>query len=143
MLLVLTRAGASFRSGRPGSNAWLAVPQIAGMFVLTMIGWLLFRETELSAIGRALTLSPFAGSTIDRQSALYLFLLALVYSLPLWIHSIWVELHRGPDGERRPAPLLSRPWPQLVVQGVACGLGFAAILVFRSRTSLDFIYFQF
>jgi hypothetical protein len=97
----------------------------------------------LSAIGRALTLSPFAGSTIDRQSALYLFLLALVYSLPLWIHSIWVELHRGPDGERRPAPLLSRPWPQLVVQGVACGLGFATILVFRSRTSLDFIYFQF
>jgi hypothetical protein len=29
------------------------------------------------------------------------------------------------------------------VQGAACGLAFAAILIFRSRTSLDFIYFQF
>ena len=26
---------------------------------------------------------------------------------------------------------------------ILCGLLFAAILVFRSRTSLDFIYFQF
>jgi hypothetical protein len=51
VLLVLTRAGASFRSGRPGSNAWLAVPQIAGMFVLTMIGWLLFRETDCRQSG--------------------------------------------------------------------------------------------
>ena len=29
------------------------------------------------------------------------------------------------------------------MQGAACGLAFAAILVLRSRTSLDFIYFQF
>ena len=34
-------------------------------------------------------------------------------------------------------------WPRLVLQGVACGLALAAILVLRSRTSLDFIYFQF
>ena len=34
-------------------------------------------------------------------------------------------------------------WPGVVVQGTACGSAFAAILIFRSRTSLDFIYFQF
>jgi alginate O-acetyltransferase complex protein AlgI len=143
LLLVVTRAGRASRHGRSGRSGWLTVPQIAGMFVLTNIGWLLFRETELSAIVRDLTLSPWGGSAVDRQAALYLFLLALLYSLPLWVQSIWIELHRGPAGERRPSPVLQRPWPQLVVQGAACGLAFAAILVFRSRTSLDFIYFQF
>lgn len=34
-------------------------------------------------------------------------------------------------------------WPGVLVQGTACGIAFAAILVFRSRTSLDLIYFQF
>jgi len=70
-------------------------------------------------------------------------MLALVYSLPLWIQSIWVELHRAPAGDRLPSPVLHSPWPQLALQGAACGLAFAAILVLRSRTSLDFIYFQF
>ena len=37
------------------------------MFVLTNIGWLLFRETELSAIVRDLTLSPFGVSELDRR----------------------------------------------------------------------------
>jgi hypothetical protein len=31
----------------------------------------------------------------------------------------------------------------VALQGVACGLAFAAILVLRSHASLDFIYFQF
>ena len=34
-------------------------------------------------------------------------------------------------------------WPRVIFQGVACGLAFAAMLALRSRTSLDFIYFQF
>jgi alginate O-acetyltransferase complex protein AlgI len=143
-LLVLTRARGMFRPGRPPSGrrlpafaaALVTVLQIAAMFVLTLIGWLLFRETELTAIGRDLGLSPFDSTALDRQAGLYLFLLALVYSMPLWIHSLWAEI----------APVRADtavPWPRLALQGVACGLAFAAILVFRSRTSLDFIYFQF
>jgi hypothetical protein len=34
-------------------------------------------------------------------------------------------------------------WGRLIAQGVACGVAFAAVLVLRSRTSLDIIYFQF
>ena len=143
LLLVATRAHAILKpAGRPPSP-WLVVPQIAGMFVLTNIGWLLFRETELTAVIRDLTLSPFAASALDRQVGLYLFILTLVYSLPLWIQSGWVELHRGSAGERRPAHVIEAAWPRLAIQGTACGLAFAAILVLRSRTSLDFIYFQF
>ena len=106
------------------------------MFALTLFGWLLFRETELSAIVRDLTLSPFRSTPLERQAGLYLFLLAFGYSIPLWVQSLWVEWHRG--AEARPAG-----WGTAVARAVACGAAFAAILVLRSRTSLDFIYFQF
>jgi D-alanyl-lipoteichoic acid acyltransferase DltB (MBOAT superfamily) len=143
LLLAITRArsiGGARERLRP---RWLAVPQIAGMFVLTLVGWLLFRETELAAIVRDLQLSPFGVTELDRQTGLYLFLLAFLYSIPLWIQSAWVELHRTvqPAPESPAAPLA--PWPHLALQGLACGLVLTAILILRSRTSLDFIYFQF
>ena len=113
--------------------------RIAGMFVLTCFGWLLFRETDLAMLVRHVTLSPFAATANDRQIALYLVLLTLAYAWPLWAHSLWAET-RGRRASERPA----RPsWPRVAWQGVGCGLALAAILVFRSRTSLDFIYFQF
>ena len=137
LLLVVSRA-VSLRRPRGAFGAAGQAFRIAGMFGLTCIGWLLFRETDLSMLARHLTLSPFAATALDGQIACYLFLLTLAYSWPLWVHSLWVETHR------RPAPtsvLVS--WPRVVLQGVGCGLAVAAILVLRSRTSLDFIYFQF
>jgi len=150
ILLVLTRArrilkpAAPVRSeGHPLAARLVTAAQIAGMFALTLIGWLLFRETELPAIVRALTLSPFSAPPDDRSTGLYLFLLTLLYSLPLWAQSIWVEWHRDESGVRHPAPLVPDGWSRVAVQGLACGLAFAAILLLRSRASLDFIYFQF
>ena len=143
VLLVLTRAGRTTESALRPVTAVTLAPQIAGMFLLTNVGWLLFRETSLTSIVRDLTLSPFSSSAVDREAAAYLFLLTLLYSAPLWIQSVWMEFHRGLDGVRVPAPVVRAPWGQVALQGAACGLAFAAILVLRSRTSLDFIYFQF
>ena len=148
ILLVLTRAHEILRPARGTQPAGARgapralrltlrdVLQIAAMFVLTLVGWLLFRETELSAIVRDLSLSPFDSTPLERQAGLYLFLLAFGYSLPLWIQSVWVEVHRGEP--ERPSG-----WGLATVRAVGCGLAFTAILVLRSRTSLDFIYFQF
>jgi len=144
VLLLLTRAHEILRPAKglePGAprSSRLApgdVVQIAGMFVLTLVGWLLFRETQLSAIVRDLRLSPFHSSPFERRAGLYLFLLAFGYSIPLWIQSVWVERHRGEDAR-------DRGWGIAALRAVACGAAFAAILVLRSRTSLDFIYFQF
>jgi alginate O-acetyltransferase complex protein AlgI len=150
ILLVLTRArrilkpAAPFASERhPLAAGLVTIAQIAGMFALTLFGWLLFRETELSAIARAITLSPFSAPADDRSTGLYLFLLTLLYSLPLWAQSIWVEWHRDESGVRHTAPIVPAGWPRAALQGVACGLAVAAILLLRSRASLDFIYFQF
>ena len=148
LLLILTRAHTILRPA--SSPRWVTSPslrlrllvvlQIAGMFVLTNIGWLLFRETSLA--GDRARPDAVAVRRVSRSivgPALYLFLLTFVYSIPLWVQSVWVEVARH---AHRAQPHV-RPWPRLVWQGVACGLAFAAILVLRSRTSLDFIYFQF
>jgi alginate O-acetyltransferase complex protein AlgI len=140
LLLVATRAHQILRGPRPpprGARAPIVPRQMIAMFVLTLFGWLLFRETEFHAIVRDLRLAPWHTSPEDRQVGLYLFLLALGYSLPLWAQSIWVELHRGEH------PLRDDAWSGALVRAVACGAAFTAILVLRSRTSLDFIYFQF
>ena len=92
--------------------------QIPAMFLLTLLGWLLFRETELSAIVRDLKLSPFNSSPFDRQAGLYLFLLAFGYSIPLWVQSVWVELHRG-------QPTREPGWGGTALRVVACGAAFA------------------
>ena len=117
----------------------VAVPQTVGMFSLTLIGWLLFRETDLSAIVRDLRLVPWHTTALDRQVGLYLLLLTFFYSIPLWAQSLWVEVHRGEPRQ----PQLVSGWPIALVRAVACGVALTAILVLRSRTSLDFIYFQF
>ena len=109
------------------------------MFILTCVGWLLFRETDLSTLVRHFTLSPFAASAFDWQIARYLLLLTLAYAWPLWVNDFWSEWRRA-----HPAPLAyAFSWPRVALHGLGCGLAFAAILVLRSRTSLDFIYFQF
>ena len=148
VLLVLTRAhqilgpakgtepSAAHRSPGVALIEWL---HIAGMFALTLVGWLLFRETELSAITRDLRLAPWNSSPFERQAGLYLFLLALGYSIPLWTQSIWIELHRGLTRTEEGAQGLG----MALLKAAAVGAAFTAILVLRSRTSLDFIYFQF
>ena len=119
----------------------IVTAQTLGMFALTMVGWLIFRETELTMLIKDLTLSPFAAPALDYRIAGYLFLLAFIYSLPLWIQGLWVEVARDDRGEAAAIPAAG--WPQTLLQGAACGLAVAAVLVFRSTTSLDFIYFQF
>ena len=116
------------------------IARVGAMFALTLIGWLLFRETDLHAIARDLTLSPWRSTALDRQAGLYLFLLALGYSIPLWVQSLWVELGRGEQARSGQA---APGWGIAVVRAVTCGVAFAGILALRSRTSLDFIYFQF
>ena len=115
------------------------------MFVLTLIGWLLFRETELSAIVRDLTLSPFAAPAprIAAPGCICSCWRSL-YSIPLWVQSIWVEWHRDATGVRQPAPVVPRGWPRAVAPGRRVRRRRSRrSCVLRSRASLDFIYFQF
>jgi D-alanyl-lipoteichoic acid acyltransferase DltB (MBOAT superfamily) len=143
LLLALARIAGSIRPRRRRVRPWLAPLQVAGMFLLTNLGWLFFRETEMAQLVRHLSLSPFGSTVLGRQAGAYLFFLAALYSIPLWVQSLWAEFG-GRDfvaamtrDEERPAG-----WA-VAVQAVLAGLLFAGMLVLHSTTSLDFIYFRF
>ncbi|MBF0447477.1 MAG: MBOAT family protein [Magnetococcales bacterium] len=115
-------------------SLWLRPFQIMLMFALTLVGYVLFRETDLSYAWRNLTLSPFENSPLQQQAALFLFGQTLFYSLPLWGHTLFAYL-RGPI-------FANRQWALLTFQTVLSLLMFIGILVLRGD-SVDFIYFQF
>ena len=138
-LVVLSRLVTGRRGPGPPSR-FVAPFQVVGMFALTCVGWLIFRETDFSMLLRDLSLTPRDSSVEDWQVGSYLFLLTLIYSLPLWIDSVWA-VYLKPYVE-------ARQWQPSEVgrfaarTALACA-AFALMLVFRSRQSLDFIYFQF
>jgi alginate O-acetyltransferase complex protein AlgI len=139
-----TETGAPHAARKPGLAGGLSDAlepiRVAGMFVLACVGWLIFRETDLHMLIRDLSLSPATATAADRQVGQYLFLLTALYSVPLWVQSAWV-VYVAP-AVRRVAPEDTPGW-FVVGQAIAVGLGLAAILVFRSQQSLDFIYFRF
>jgi alginate O-acetyltransferase complex protein AlgI len=148
LMLVVERTwgairGAGRHPGRHRLPVWRALPQWAVMFLLVHIGWLMFRESDASMLWRDLTLVPGTAPLAERQAGLYLFLVALTFSLPLWAHSLWTVWHGTSYSDRpafREADVSART---IAWQAVAVSLMFAMILVLRSRTSLDFIYFAF
>ena len=119
----------------------LALAQIALTLPLMMGGWLFFRETNPQFLFRFLTLSPFESTPQEREIALYLFVSALTWSLPLVVDdglALWRE--RTPYWR----PLRTwRPVPRMAAEALAVGGLFTLILVLRSHVALDFIYFQF
>ena len=143
VLLVLSRVVSGQPANRPTGVKGLRPVRVVGMFVLTCIGWLIFRETELSQLVRHFQLSPWETTEIGRAAGLYLFLLVFLYSIPLWIHDLWAEM-KAPDlsaAIEQPEGVVS--WPRVGAQAALCGVMVAAILVLRSQTALDFIYFAF
>lgn len=116
----------------------LRAGKILLMFVLTNIGWLIFREHNVGRLWRALTLDPAATPAREWQVAGYLAMTVVLFASPLVLHTVWDVLLRA-----RLARL--SVWPRLgwwLGTAVSVVL-FAGILVLRSNTSQDFIYFQF
>ena len=143
LLIVARAAGSLVPRTAQREGGWMRPLQIAGMFVLTLIGWLIFRETELDHLWRDLRLTPATSTELDRSTALYLFLLAALYSLPLWIQDIWAEAG-GPNlAGAVDTPEAAVHWPRVAMQALVCGLMLAAVLTLRSSTALNFIYFSF
>jgi alginate O-acetyltransferase complex protein AlgI len=153
VLLVMARLVTPRRKHLRPAGRRLVPLRVAGMFVLTCVGWLLFRETDLAMLGRDLALNPLGGTSLGRQAGAYLFVLAVIYSMPIWLQGLWATWHwpdpiptlsDGIGAGHEPYPPDPAPrWADVAAQACLCGLLLAVILVFRSRASLDFIYFQF
>jgi len=142
-LLVVSRLATAVWSPSPATRRWLRPLQVMGMFALTCVGWLIFRETELSQLVRDVQVSPGASTPLGASAGVYLFLLAGLYSVPLWIQDLWVELG-GPDlAAAIDEPDAPTSKGRVIAQAGLCGAMMTAILTLRSQTALDFIYFAF
>lgn len=119
----------------PRLPTWLKVP---GMFVLTNVGWLMFRETDFHYLSRYLSLKPWDASSLEWQAAGYFTMLVVIYSMPLAFHAWW-DMRRD-TGTRAGVPAYDLP---IVSQGALATLLFAAILLLRTAATADFIYFKF
>ncbi len=124
-LLLIWRGARSLKLGLPNPASAIIT------FIAIGASWLLFRESDLTYIGRNI----FAGST-ETKLALSLGVTALLYSLPLWVHT----LVDRPD--------ITNLWTRndvsrTAVYTVLTLTSFIAILALRADTSADFIYFRF
>jgi alginate O-acetyltransferase complex protein AlgI len=138
VLTIVYRVAAKVVPPALRSPPGLRLFQIMLMFLLTNIGWLIFREHDVQQLWRGLTLSPADTPAGDWRVAAYLSTLTALFTLPIVLHMIWDILLR----ERLER---SRIWPRVawpVATTVSLAL-FVGILLLRSDTSQDFIYFQF
>ena len=126
----------------------LALLQIVLTVSAAFVGWLFFRETNPDFLRRWLVLSPAESSVMERQVGVYLFVMAATWGLPLFLDDLWalgrergVALVRA--AEQRWQALGPASLTRATCQAVAAGAMVTLIVVFRSRVSLDFIYFQF
>ncbi len=114
---------------------WIA--KVAMTFGVTCVSWLLFRERNLGKLLHDFSQSPFATATGQWWVGAYLITLVFIYAAPLIIHLVATS-----DCARRRFAIT---WPNLGLLGEA---GVAALLLLgivlaRSITTSDFIYFQF
>jgi alginate O-acetyltransferase complex protein AlgI len=108
------------------------------MFVLTNIGWLMFRETDLHQLAGYLMLAPSAATGLDWQAGIYFVCLVLIYSIPLIVHMCLDQ------GQEPGADVDSgRRFNSLALRSVTSAGLFGGILLLRAANSADFIYFQF
>jgi alginate O-acetyltransferase complex protein AlgI len=114
---------------------WLRPLRILVMFALVNVGWLMFRETDVSRLLADLTLMPSEDSKTARLAAFHLLALTCFYAFPLVVDSV---LYRTGAYER--AEKLRVP---AALGGAVAALFVLGSAFFHSEAPSDFIYFQF
>lgn len=115
----------------PGIPSLVSVPVT---FVLSVFGWMLFREHDLGYLASHFTGFGVTVPPARQAAALHLVAQVVIYSLPIWLHGAWDAF-----ASRVTVPATARFWLQTVVSALLL----AAIMVLRSERTGDFIYFQF
>jgi D-alanyl-lipoteichoic acid acyltransferase DltB (MBOAT superfamily) len=123
-----------------GSGVVGAAGRVALTFALVHLGWLLFREHNIQAIGRALALNPFDAPVAHWRMGLGLAVEAWIYGLPLLVVLPLLRSLRWLPAADDPRLL---GWRWTLAQGLAVALCLFGILVLRSEVGSDFIYFAF
>lgn len=100
------------------------------MFLLTMLGWLIFRSESVPQIAAMLGSISLEFSARSMQMGYEV----IFFAFPLILVQIW-QLHSG--------DLLAFTRCRPFIQAVFLAVGVAATLIFNTGESVEFIYFQF
>ena len=115
---------------------WIA--KVAGTFLFTAVGWLMFREHDLAQLIHDFSLSPLGLSRRDWAMGIYFAELVCLYSLPLVIHMLFTAILPRWKFDLRMSG--SAGFALETVIGIVLLMGIVAL---RSLTTSEFIYFQF
>lgn len=127
---VMPRSAALVRAVRP-----LSLPVT---FVLVTISWLFFRASDAAQIWSMLSTSPLDESAQSLELALFLLIQVVFYSIPVWLHSAAGAF----DLSKLTGTVVTGARSQ-AAQTVLATAFFTGILLMRSATGGEFIYFQF
>ncbi len=107
---------------------------IALMFVCTVFGWFLFRETDLSRMLQLVTLSPLTNTRTEWIATVTMLVVTGISALPLFGGLLY---------ERLIAPRLAyTPW-RFPVDTVGWTAMAICLFVFQRMDAMNFIYFRF
>lgn len=122
---------------RFSSRAWTPI-KVFSMFMLTNLGWLLFRETDFRYLLRYLALNPWEATPLEWQAAAYFLCMVFLFSIPLIVH---MSVGRLVNGNAMAAARMTGK--SFVLRTAAATCLFLGILVLRTGNPGDFFYFQF
>lgn len=107
-------------------------------FVLITVGWLFFRETDISYIWSLLGTSPVNETGESVELALFLAMQVVFYSIPIWLHTV-----ASSRAFSRLAVFKRLNLSESVRRTALATAFFSGILLMRSSAGGEFIYFQF
>lgn len=107
-------------------------------FFLTNIGWMIFREQNLNSLIQYFNLFTTQSNDVDFKIFLYLFLMLLLYSLPIIITSTYLFITENMKNKIQTNQNL-----KLLTKVLGAIILYFGILAFKSNTAIDFLYFQF
>jgi len=137
---MLTRMLPGLGEKKTGASIFGVVARTLMTFALIQLGWLMFREHNVSMLIEHLRLNPFAASANEWRMGAALALEALFYGAPLMVLLPLLERWR----------LLAPPmdqgessWKWTLAQGIAAAACLYGVISLRCEVGSDFIYFQF
>ncbi len=103
-------------------------------FCFIHVGWFIFRSENFYTI----LFSSFSGISIDMRNFIYLFMQVLIFSLPLYIYGVY-QVFISKKNNLHSFGFLQN----MYIKSVIVMFLYLGILILRSNSTSDFIYFKF
>jgi D-alanyl-lipoteichoic acid acyltransferase DltB (MBOAT superfamily) len=135
ILYLLYRAWDAIVPSRIKDVLWGSYIAIPVMFILTNIGWLIFKETDSTYLWKYFTISIYDYNILQLLPALYIFCYACIYSFPLFVVSCYIFSRESSNK--------TTVFDHMLFRITIIPILLTAVLLLKSSSGSEFIYFKF